>query len=71
MARRVVFGRRFDSRRITLAAYPYYQNGYGWKVEDYPVATKIGRHTISLPLSPSLKDDDQKYVINALHEILG
>jgi dTDP-4-amino-4,6-dideoxygalactose transaminase len=36
-----------------------------------PHATRIGRRTVSLPLSPSLTDDDATDVIAAVRKILG
>jgi len=44
----------------------YYRRTYGYKKKDYPVAEKIGASTISLPLYPSMKEDDIIYVVNTL-----
>ncbi|RME05354.1 MAG: UDP-4-amino-4,6-dideoxy-N-acetyl-beta-L-altrosamine transaminase, partial [Bacteroidetes bacterium] len=36
----------------------------------YPHAMKIGRQTVSLPLSPKLSNGDVEDVITAVHHIL-
>jgi dTDP-4-amino-4,6-dideoxygalactose transaminase len=37
----------------------------------FPVAERIGESTISLPLYPSLREDEQNYVIETLRSILA
>jgi len=56
---------------LSLAEHPYYQARYGWQPEAWPHAQRIGRQTLSLPLSPKLSDHDQDDVIAALIEIFG
>ncbi|SVE30730.1 uncharacterized protein METZ01_LOCUS483584, partial [marine metagenome] len=41
---------------------------YNWSAEDYPNAMKIGRETVSLPLSPKLTDEDVCAVVEAVKE---
>ena len=55
---------------LSVPEHPFYQESYGWKPEDYPNAMKIGRETVSLPLSPALTDEDVEDVINAVRIIL-
>jgi dTDP-4-amino-4,6-dideoxygalactose transaminase len=43
----------------------------GWRPDDYPNAARVGRQTVSLPLSPGLSDRDVQDVIDAVHEILS
>lgn len=50
--------------------HPFYQEKFGWRPEDYPNATRIGRSTISLPISARLTDDDVHDVITAVTRIL-
>ena len=45
---------------------PYYQQ-FGWKAGDMPAAEKYYDHCISLPMYPTLTDDEQKYVIETIH----
>ncbi len=43
----------------------------GYKEGDFPVAEKAAREIFSLPMYPSLTDEEQKMVVNALIEILA
>jgi dTDP-4-amino-4,6-dideoxygalactose transaminase len=56
---------------LSLAEHPYYQKTYGWRPEHYPNAMRLGRQTVSLPLSPKLSDADADDVIKAVRLILG
>jgi len=56
---------------LSIPEHPYYQSTFGWKPEAYPHATRIGRQTLSLPLSPKLSDDDVSDVIQAVTSILA
>jgi len=51
---------------LSIPEHPYYQQAYGWKAEDYPHAMRIGRETVSLPLSAKLSDRDVEDVIEAV-----
>ena len=42
---------------------------FKWKLDDYPNAKKIGRETISLPLSPSLKKSEVLKVIKVIKNL--
>ena len=39
--------------------------------EDYPNAMRVGRRTVSIPLSAGLSDEDVEDVIDAVHKSLG
>jgi dTDP-4-amino-4,6-dideoxygalactose transaminase len=52
---------------LAIPEHPYYQQRYGWRPEQWPNATRIGRQTVSLPLSPKLTDADVERVIDAVH----
>jgi UDP-4-amino-4-deoxy-L-arabinose-oxoglutarate aminotransferase len=41
----------------------YYRRAFGYKEGDFPVAEEIGDRTISIPLYPSLRDEEVEYVI--------
>jgi dTDP-4-amino-4,6-dideoxygalactose transaminase len=56
---------------LSVPEHPYYQKRFGWKPEDYPRAMRIGRETVSLPLSAKLTDKDANDVITAVRSILG
>ena len=51
--------------------HPFYQDRYGWNPDKWPNAVKLGRETVSLPLSPALGDDDVSRVIDAVRQILS
>lgn len=51
---------------MSIPEHPYYQQRFGWKTEDYPVAKRIGRQTVSLPLTARLTDADVADVIAAV-----
>ncbi|WP_027360026.1 DegT/DnrJ/EryC1/StrS family aminotransferase [Desulforegula conservatrix] len=56
---------------LSVPEHPYYQEAFGWKPEDYPNAMKIGRSTVSIPLSAKLTDKDVADVILAVKSILA
>ena len=55
----------------SIPEHPYYQKTFGWKGEDYPHSLKIGRETVSLPISPKLTDEDVNDVIAAVRKLAG
>lgn len=55
---------------LSIPEHPYYQNRFGWNPELTPHAMKIGRSTVSLPLSARLTDADVDRVIAAVTDIL-
>jgi dTDP-4-amino-4,6-dideoxygalactose transaminase len=55
----------------SLTEHPYYQRTFGWRPEDTPEATAIGRSICSLPISPALTSSDVEDVIAAVTEILS
>jgi dTDP-4-amino-4,6-dideoxygalactose transaminase len=55
---------------LSIPEHPYYQQRFGWQPEQWPHAMKLGRETVSLPLSPAMSDDDIERVINAVRSIL-
>jgi len=55
---------------LSVPEHPYYQQRYSWRPEQWPNAMRIGRQTVSLPLSPKLEDYDVERVIAAAHDIL-
>jgi len=51
--------------------YRYYQDTFGYKEGDFPMAEHVGKHIVSLPLSPALTHDDQTRVIEAILQLLS
>ena len=55
---------------LSIPEHPVYQQKFAWHPEDYPNAMRIGRQTVSLPLSAKLTDEDIKRVIASVRETL-
>ena len=55
---------------LSIPEHPYYRRTFGWKCEDYPIAMKIGRQTVSIPLSPKLSDSEAERIAGKIIEIL-
>ncbi|MFG0465317.1 DegT/DnrJ/EryC1/StrS family aminotransferase [Pseudomonas putida] len=55
---------------LALAEHPAYQQRLDWQPTDTPIATAIGRQTVSLPLSPGLSDAEVARVIAAVGQSL-
>jgi hypothetical protein len=74
---RADFQKRMAERGIGIGVhYPcipglsyYRQRGY--RPEDTPVAARVGRETVTLPLFPAMQDEDVPRVCRALREVLG
>ena len=57
---------------IALRRGPFHFNpNVRRRPEDYPHAWRIGRQTVSLPLSPKLSDEDVEDVIRAVEAVLS
>ena len=55
---------------IPVHTQPYYQQ-MGFRPGDYPRAEQYYREAISIPMHPSLTDEEQDFVVAALREALG
>ena len=55
---------------LSVPEHPVYQETFGWRPEDYPIAMRIGRQTVSLPLSAKLSDTEVVRVIEAVRRTL-
>ncbi|HEX2956612.1 MAG TPA: DegT/DnrJ/EryC1/StrS family aminotransferase [Chitinispirillaceae bacterium] len=51
---------------LSIPEHPFYQSRFGWLPEHFPNACRIGRETVSLPLSPRLTDSDVEDVIDSV-----
>jgi len=56
---------------LSIPEHPYYQEAFGWKPEDYPNAMRIGRQTVSLPMSAKLSEKEVADVVNSVKAILN
>ncbi len=55
---------------LSIPEHPYYQKTFGWRPEDFPNAMRIGRQTMSLPISAKLSDKDVEDVICAIKQVI-
>lgn len=55
---------------IPLHLMPYYKQ-FGWKKGDLPNAESYYKTCISLPIYPSLKDEELDFVINSINDFYG
>ena len=53
---------------LSIPEHPFYREAFGWRPEDYPYAMKVGRQTMSLPLSAKLTDEDVEDVVAAVRD---
>lgn len=54
---------------IPLHLHPYYRNTYGYRPEDLPVASRAYEGLVSLPIYPSLIDEQVSRIISGVREI--
>ncbi|MCP3903389.1 MAG: DegT/DnrJ/EryC1/StrS family aminotransferase [Planctomycetes bacterium] len=55
---------------LALPEHPVYRERFGWTPDRVPHAARIGRQTVSLPLSAALSDRDVDDVISAVRDVL-
>ena len=55
---------------LALTEHPYYQQRYGWRPEQTPYATQVGRSTVSLPISAKLTDSDVERIVETVRLIM-
>jgi dTDP-4-amino-4,6-dideoxygalactose transaminase len=56
---------------LSIPEHPIYQERFGWRPEDYPHAMRIGRQTVSLPLSAKLTDSEVSRVVESVQRALA
>ncbi|WP_303311175.1 UDP-4-amino-4,6-dideoxy-N-acetyl-beta-L-altrosamine transaminase [Hymenobacter sp. BT730] len=54
---------------IPVHTMPFYQ-GLGWKSGDFPQAEQYYAHCLSIPMFPSLTDEEQQYVVECVREFV-
>lgn len=55
---------------IPVHLMPYYKQ-FGWEQGDFPFAEAYYKHCISLPMYPTLTDEEQQFVIKTVLEYYG
>jgi len=66
-AENIGVGLHYQSTHI----FTWYKQQYGWKPDDFPHALSVGNRIFSLPLFPTMTDDEQQRVIKSLEKVLG
>lgn len=56
---------------LSIPEHTYYRERFGWRPEDFPNAMRVGRSTVSLPISPKLTESDVVRVIEAATRALS
>jgi perosamine synthetase len=52
-----------------LHRHPYYEETFGWEPQLLPTATAEWLRLVSLPLYPSMTDEEQDYVVDAVQNV--
>lgn len=55
---------------LSVPEHAYYQKAFGWTPAEWPNAMKLGRQTVSLPLSPKLTSTQVERVIDTVRHVL-
>jgi len=54
---------------IPVHRHPYYEN-LGFKKNDFPIAEKLHKEIISIPMYPAIQDEHQEYVVETLRKVM-
>jgi len=49
--------------------HPYYVVTFGYRRDDFPMAASVWERIVSLPLFPSMTNEEQEYVIATVQEV--
>jgi perosamine synthetase len=52
-----------------LHLHPYYQETFGWRPEDLPVASEVWERLVSLPIFPGMREDEIDRVIETVKSL--
>ncbi len=55
---------------VPVHRQPYYRRRFGYRSSDFPNATAVGNHTISLPIGADLGSEDISDIVRALEKVL-
>lgn len=53
---------------IPVHLQPYYKKNFGFKESDFPVAESFYKREISIPIYPTLQNEDLKYIVDKIKE---
>jgi UDP-4-amino-4,6-dideoxy-N-acetyl-beta-L-altrosamine transaminase len=69
-ARMEAKGIRCQVHYVPIHLQPFYRKNYKFKAGDFPVAEKFYEQEISIPMYPSLEENDLKYITTSIIESL-
>ena len=52
-----------------LHLHPYYAEQFGWRPEQFPVATPLWERLVTLPLFPGMRDEEHRYVVDVVSDL--
>ncbi|HEY2148425.1 MAG TPA: DegT/DnrJ/EryC1/StrS family aminotransferase, partial [Pirellulales bacterium] len=52
-----------------LHLHPYYAEEFGWRPEQFPVATPLWERLVTLPLFPGMRDEEHRYVVDVVSDL--
>jgi perosamine synthetase len=52
-----------------LHLHPYYQETFGWKPEDLPVATSMWQRLVSVPIFSGMTSEEMNHVVNTVRDL--
>jgi perosamine synthetase len=52
-----------------LHLHPYYADEFGWRPEQFSVATHLWERLVTLPLFPGMRDDEHRYVVDVVRKL--
>ena len=55
---------------IPVHSHPYYENRYGFKTGDFPIAEEFYRREVSIPMYPGLTSDDVEYITSSIKSVV-
>ncbi len=64
-------GIRLQVHYIPVHLQPYYRESFGYEPGDFPAAENYYKHAVSLPIYPSLTDEDVEDIALTIKESLG
>ena len=52
-----------------LHLHPYYEDSFGWRPQQFPVASRLWERLISLPLFPGMTVEEQASVVETVRDL--
>ncbi|GAB6282484.1 MAG: UDP-4-amino-4,6-dideoxy-N-acetyl-beta-L-altrosami ne transaminase [Ignavibacterium sp.] len=54
---------------IPVHTQPYYKNNFGFKEGEYPIAEEFYKKEVSIPIYPSLENEDLEYIVKTIKRL--